>query len=1084
LAPTRDGTTSDATVSVTGPTESDVTGEPGYETGSTSGPDRSADPDLVEKLEVEQPERYEMLCVEGEGGQARVLNVVDRHLGRNVALKEMLHDESNPAAARRFVLEARVASSLEHPNIIPVHELGRRVDGRPYYTMRLVRGETLTSKLGKCRSLADRLGLLGAFWDTCKAIAYAHSRGVIHRDLKPANVMIGEFGETVLVDWGIAKLKDAPEEGRGEGKGAEDGKGAELTDEGETVGTPSYMSPEQARIEPVDERTDVWGLGALLYKILTGEAPYAHGNKSARIAQAMFARVRPVRAVCREAPPELAAIVQKAMQRRKEERYQTAKDLADEISAYMTGGRVRAYSYTPWDMLRRFAADHKAGVVASCVALLAVVGGLIGVTVALREQTLARAREQQERLKAELHLAEAYAERADRLIADDRFASACGYAGLSLLHNPAHPKSPGFVAGFEKDFPRSHELRVRAASTGLQARQHFSMERVKELRAEEALGNLTFSADGRLVAAAAYDGTARVFNLETGEEQLRLGGDEPATYSAVFSPNGALLATAGRSGRIVLWRTADGARLADLEGHEGALRGLAFSPDGTVLASAGADRTVRVWDVAARTPRALLRGHQGENRAVVFSRDGRWLYSGGTDRAVHVWDLHGGGATRTLAAFAFAIRTLALSPDGTRLAVGCDGPTITVLDAQTGQPELTFEGQESFVRQVAWSPDGSLIAGGGIDRTVRVWNARTGEPVATLEEHTAIVSGVAFSPDGHSLASATFDGVLRLWEVRSSPLVGISTDGAPLMRGTYSPDGSRFASTGRDGGVRVWDLAERRELRALRGELNTDARLAFHPRGHLLAAAGGGVEIWRVETGKRVAYLPLETASAVAFPAVGNLVATGDDTGRLVLWDLERARVAHTLEAHQGTTFAVTFSPDGGTLGSAGKDGVVRLWDAASGTLRRELRGHSGWVTSLDFAADGRLVSAGKDGAAIVWDPASGRELVRLEHRQWALAHFVGTGEHVVTACDDQYVRFWHARTGELELLVRAAGELVDMAVAPDGKTFAMNLGRGFSLLPIDLTALEVEPKTLLQEARRRGFAEPGAVVEGTGDNL
>ncbi|MGI5864797.1 MAG: protein kinase domain-containing protein [Myxococcales bacterium] len=1021
---------------------------------------------------AEQPGRYEEIYVEGRGGQARVLNVFDKHLGRRVALKEMIHDPDTPQtqAEGRFFLEARVAARLEHPNIVPVHEAGRRTDGRLYYTMRLVHGETLSSKLSKCRDLKERLTLLGAFWDTCKAIAYAHSRGVIHRDLKPANVMLGQFGETVLLDWGLAKLKCAPDS-TASNSAASLPTDPNLTGDGLALGTPSYMSPEQARGEEIDERTDVWGLGAVLYKLLTGEAPFSSGVKEARIARAMLGGVRDVRSLCPEAPVELAAIAHKALQRDKKDRYQTAKELADEIGAYMTGGRVRAYAYSPWELLRRFAAEHRGAVIASLVALLAVVGALVVVSVALGKQTQARQEEQRQRLEAELNLAGAYAERADRQLADYRFVSAYGFAAMSLRHNPAHPTSPGFQPGFEEDFPRGRHLRVRAASTALQARYHFNFEPARLLRVEDALGTLEFSPDGRALAAGAYDGAGRVWDAKTGQPLMRLEGDGLTTYGVIYSPDGKTLATSGKSGHILLWSAADGARIAELSGHEGLVRGLAFSPDGALLASAGADRTIRIWDLARREERALLIGHEAEVRAVVFSRDGSRLFSGGIDRSLRVWD----PATRqssTLARLPFSIRALALSPDGERIAIACDEPTVNVLDARTGEPDLMLGGNASFVRQVAWSPDGSMLASAGLDRTVRVWNSLSGEPIATLEEHQAIASGVAFSPDGSTLASAAFDGSLRTWRIRPSPLLGLAASGTPLHEVAFSPDGRRLATSSRDGTLRVWDLETKRELGAFRGELTMDVEVSFGPDGALLAGAGGVVEIWSVETGKLVRRLPLEMGSSARISPDGRIVATGEETGRVTLWELATGERLQVFEEHTATVFDLEFSPDGRTLASAGKDGHVRLWDLETGKSRGALQGR-GWISSIDFTGDGRLASAGKEGQSIIWDVATGEKLLELEHGQWTSVRFVGDGRYLATACDDQYVRFWDSRSGELLLIVRAPRELVSMDVDPQGQRFAINQGHGFAVHPIDLTALEVDPARMLKVARSRGFVVP-----------
>ncbi|MGN6108496.1 MAG: serine/threonine-protein kinase, partial [Kofleriaceae bacterium] len=241
-----------------------------------SSPPRDAEERGAGSIDTDpdDPERYHQVGEHARGGLGRIVRAVDRRLGRTVAVKELLrHDGSHEA---RFLREAMITARLEHPGIVPVHEAGRWPNGDPYYVMKLVEGRTLKELICERRTLRDRLALLPHVIAIADAVGYAHSEGVIHRDLKPSNVIVGEFGETIVVDWGLARDRrlDAPEpSGSGavpattalSGSWSSSAPGAS-TVSGKVVGTPSYMSPEQARGDQVDERADVYAIGTVLYE--------------------------------------------------------------------------------------------------------------------------------------------------------------------------------------------------------------------------------------------------------------------------------------------------------------------------------------------------------------------------------------------------------------------------------------------------------------------------------------------------------------------------------------------------------------------------------------------------------------------------------------------------------------------------------------------------------------------------------------------------------------------------------------------------------------------------------------------------
>jgi serine/threonine-protein kinase len=293
--------------------------------------------------------RYEVLGELGRGGMGRVLRGRDPDLGRELAIKVLLERYTgNPDAARRFLEEARIAGQLQHPGIVPLYEVGRLGDRLPYFTMKVVEGHTLAELLGERTAPGHDLPrFLWVFEQVCQTVAYAHSRGVIHRDLKPANVMVGAFGEVQVMDWGLAKrLRTAGGGSRTEagaleaaGESGEDrSRDPQATSPGTILGTYAYMPPEQARgeIEALDERADVFALGAILCKILTGAPPFSGAALSEQARRDDLTAALARLATC-GAEGELIALATRCLEDRRDDRPREARELADGLAAYREG---------------------------------------------------------------------------------------------------------------------------------------------------------------------------------------------------------------------------------------------------------------------------------------------------------------------------------------------------------------------------------------------------------------------------------------------------------------------------------------------------------------------------------------------------------------------------------------------------------------------------------------------------------------------------------------------------------------------------------------------------------------------------
>ena len=387
--------------------------------------------------------RFRKVRIHAAGGLGVVLIAHDDELDRLVAFKQIQDRHADdPESRSRFLVEARITGGLEHPGIVPVYSLGQESDGRPYYAMRFIEGDSLKDAIDRfhepegpghdpVRRPLELQKLLRRFLDVCEAVAYAHDRGVMHRDLKPANIMLGRYGETIVVDWGLAKVYGEPE---APAEGLPPSGLASLSNQGSTlpgsaIGTPAFMSPEQAGAgdSPIGPAADVYSLGATLYVLLTGRAAVEGPDLKTILDRVRNGDVRPPREVAPEVPPALDAICRKAMAKRPEDRYESALALASDVESWLADEPVSAWREPPSARLRRWArrrsrlvAGLAAGILTALVAsaalatVVSVANGRLSKANTRIGQQVAQIEAQNQRLSetnSALKVAEAAAER-------------------------------------------------------------------------------------------------------------------------------------------------------------------------------------------------------------------------------------------------------------------------------------------------------------------------------------------------------------------------------------------------------------------------------------------------------------------------------------------------------------------------------------------------------------------------------------------------------------------------------------------------------------------------------------------------
>ena len=1061
------------------------------------------------ELAAAADDSYELGVELARGGMGKILLARDRRLDRTVALKVCLDPDGDRDA--RFAREALLTARLEHPGIVAVHEAGRWPSGEPFYAMRRVVGRPLELVIAEAGPLDARLALVPHVLAIAEALAYAHGQRVIHRDLKPANVIVGAYGETVVLDWGLAKdlaaadaelappapLPDEPptqpdapssraaaaalatgdtlnavaptvNDATGETlpAGIATGRRSDgMTAYGSVMGTPGFMPPEQAagQLDRVDERADVYAIGAILYHVLAGRPPFEGRSSAEVLARSLLGPPEPLDQKVPGVPDDLATICAKAMQARPADRYRTAQELAADLRRYTTGQLVGSHKYSTGELVGRWIRRHRGPLaVAAGAAVLLAALAVWSVVRIVRERDRAsaarvvadeaRATAVVERELAEAQRLQASARADDLVLAQARLDAerdpAAAIAALAAL-------SPG-TARF--DAARTIASAARVHGLGRPVGRHAA-----------AVTALAVSPDGATVCSAGADRIVRLTTLATGAAR-DLTGHEDYVLAATFSADGKHLATGSYDKTVRVWDLVAGGPPRVLQGHGDNVFGVAFTPDGTHLLSLAADDVARVWDVAAGATVAV---HAGVRDASI-APDGRAIALGGLDGTIRIVDV-AGKPLRTIRAHTKAItwltydavgRILSASEDGSALetdpttwrsirmaghgarvsalagvagnrVVTIAGKTVRVwtMDAR-GTPRATVLGTHAAeITGLLASPDGRRVVTLALDRSVRLWQLEPDRAARTITLGEAEVTGAVFASD-HALVTGDTERWVRLWDLDDGQPEVVHVAG-PLTAFALAPDGQTIAAGGEDGAITL--LAPGAAPRRIAAHGGAVEALAFAADGKTLASGSGDrtLRLWDVATlAPRAEVKHADTVAAIAF--AGPYVVTACHDGEVRRFEAATAAPRAMLATHSGFVRRLAVSPDGARVASAGDDGVIRVTPAEGGDSL-QLVGHTDAVLDLAWSPDGTsLASAGMDGTVRVWTFPGGVPAGRVlaTHAESAsVVAWSARGDLVASGGYDGVIRLSSPSGGASRELRGHRAALTSLALATDGRT-------------------------------------------------
>ncbi len=953
---------------------------------------------------------YRLVRQVGRGGQGFVYEAVQESPHRRVAVKVLLGGQfADPAASQRFEREIELAAALDHHNVVTIHGSGL-ANGLPYFVMDFVHGVRLDEYAGPSGTVTVPVrDTLRLFQIICRAVNYAHQRGVIHRDLKPSNILVTEEGEPKLLDFGIAKQT-------GEGLSGD----PTVSFEGHFLGTLRYMSPEHTRGVPaeIDVLSDIYCLGVILYELLTGEPPYGIDGPTAQVME-NIASSEPRRpsASRPDIDDEIETIVLKALSKEKERRYQTAGDLADDIERYLTGETVEAKRNSRWYVFRKTVHRYRTGISVAVATVMVVLVALIVSLLALSEA-------KQQRREAEWR----------------SYLANIGAADSALRLNDvveARVRLESIPDGFHKNWEWSFLYR----------RLDQSIARLPSTGPEATCA--AFGMDGKRVIAGSGDGTVRIWDISSGKVvRARHDHTDPVTCLDVV-PASSLAVTGDMAGRLQVWNTADGRLLHLLPTDGTGLDSVALSAEGRFVAAGFKNGQVQQWNLATGEPLESPDEHAWNVKGLAFAQNGNLLVTAdsGPQGKICVWD--GATATQrwTQSSEQGGINDVAVSPDGrTIVSAGKDG-TLAHWNLRTGDRLDVIHAHDAEVNAVAYRPDGAVVATASADRTIRLWTAEGSECLGTLLGHQDRVVDLVFSPDSAVLVTSSVDGTIRLWDT-------LATASVPTLRGhthdvhdlAFNSDGSTLATASRDHTVKLWNIRTGGEIGTLKVGHQAQ-RVAFSPDGLTVAVATGGpgymVKCFDVSTRQETQVICAASSSvqSLAFSPDGSWMVTGNAGGTGHVWDSATGEQVLELVGHTDDILSVAFSPDGGYIASGSADASIRIWDSSTGQQTQLLAGHDGSVAAVAIRPDGTMIaSASADRTIKTWDVASGKELgtLRGHAAQVQTISFHPDGWTLASGADDNIVKIWDVGGADAILTLRGHDDhLTAVAFSPDGNRLA-----------------------------------------------
>ncbi|BBM83391.1 protein kinase domain-containing protein [Candidatus Uabimicrobium amorphum] len=882
--------------------------------------------------EVSTPQDYELADEISRGGMGIVYKGKQVKLQREIAIKK-IKGESNAATTAKFISESLVTAYLDHPNIVPVYDLSKTSREEIFLAMKLVRGTEWKSFIEprdqNQQLLAHKYNEeahLRILLNVCNALSYAHSKGIVHCDIKPSNVMVGEFGEVLVMDWGIAvNISDTNPGVRG------------LSRESikTPLGTPNYMPWELAEGcgENIGEWTDVYLLGATLYHILMKKPPHGGGMVSSLFA-AVTGKLPEFEA---HIPKELQTICHKAMAKKINERYQSVADFQNSIQNYLQHKESIIIAAKAQKMLDNYHGKSSNKLYHNFSQAIA------GFEQALQlwEENGDAQRGLQETRIAYANTALSYE---DFGLADSQLAYVSENKSRDLKKKIAHARQRKLRAVRTTQYLR---YAVVAATiiiiVGLSIGFLFVRNTQRKTQQQKNAAFLQLAKIATRKSQQAYrEVSQQIIAQYPPLQQIEHGYDQCGVYAqqslqflqqikAIAPQQKTQIAKLQKQSRGMLHlsmkRPFSPALWKVHAANVGKIGAIEFSHDAQHIACAGKDGAIRIYSTLTGEELQIFRGHRSTVNSIKYSENGKYLASASTDKTIRVWNVTSGEQVCIFRGY--RVHSVAFSIDNRYVISGSADKTICVWNIAKGREEFIFRGHTSTVNAIAVC--GTFVVSGSKDKSIRVWNIQTKQQVLALHGHEQAVNCVCVSPN--YIISGSADRTLRLWDLHT---------------------GKQLFTAKLDTAITALD---------------------YHPQQKIVVCAQGRqIELWNIKTQQRLAVFSGHYGKVMSldFSSDGKYLVSASHDKTVRLWDIATHKQHSCWQGHTADIYSIVFSGDGKYLASCSRDTSIRLWNAKTGNEQGALEGHSAAVTAIKFSNDSRyMVSTGKDKTIRLWDVAS-----------------------------------------------------------------------------------------------------------------